>query len=208
MAPSMELRVAVLASGEGTNLQAILDDPVLRPHVVLVVSDRPEARALRRAEEVGVEALLLSPADHEGRLEYDRALREALESRAVDVIVLAGFMRILGPELVKAFPDRIVNVHPALLPAFPGTEAIAQALDWGSKVTGVTVHLVDEEVDHGPIVMQEAVSVEHDDDESTLAERIHAVEHRLLPAAIRALLEGRLQLQGRRVRIEEDDSGG
>ena len=157
-------RVAVLASGAGTNLQALLDDPVVGPWVVLAISDRAGAGALDRARGRSVEAVHIDPAAFGDRAAFDHALVEILRDRAIDLVALAGYMRIVGPELVGAFPDRILNVHPALLPAFPGTSAVADALAWGVKVTGVTVHLVDEEVDHGPVVFQEAIEVRPDDD--------------------------------------------
>jgi phosphoribosylglycinamide formyltransferase-1 len=194
-----EARLAVLASGGGTNLQALLDDPVVGPWVVVVVSDRRDAQALERARRRGVEAIVVDPAALAGRAAFDRAVLETLRQREVDVVALAGFMRIAGPELVRAFEGRMLNVHPALLPAFPGTTSVADALEWGVKVTGVTVHLVDEEVDHGPIVFQEAVEVRPDDDWDALEARVHQVEHRLLPAAVRALVEDRLVIRGRHV---------
>ena len=200
----MIARVAVLASGEGTNLQALLDHPVVGPWVVVVISDRADARALERARARGVEALHIDPTAFDGREAYDRALVELLRERDVDVVALAGYMRIAGPELVGAFEDRMVNVHPALLPAFPGTRAVADALAWGVRVTGVTVHLVDEEVDHGPVVFQEAIEVHPDDDWGSLEARVHEVEHRLLPAAVQALGEGRLLVEGRRVRVLQE----
>ncbi|MFB3739357.1 MAG: phosphoribosylglycinamide formyltransferase [Candidatus Velamenicoccus archaeovorus] len=199
----MDARLAVLASGEGTNLQALLDDPVVRRWLVLVVSDRGEARALVRARDAGVRAVWLDPAAHADRAALDLALRDLLRSERIDVVALAGYMRVLGPQVVRAFEGRILNVHPALLPAFPGTDSVRRALDWGVKVTGVTVHLVDEEVDHGPIVFQEAVPVQPEDDWDALEARIHGAEHRLLPAAIRALVEGRLKVEGRHVHVLE-----
>ena len=197
-------RVAVLASGAGTNLQALLDDPIVGPWVVLAISDRGDANALERARSRSVEAVHVDPASSADRAAFDHALVETLRERAIDLVVLAGYMRIAGPELVGAFRDRIVNVHPALLPAFPGTRAVADALAWGVKLTGVTVHLVDEEVDHGPVVFQEAVEVRPDDDRDALEERIHEVEHRLLPAAVRALGEGRVVVEGRTVRVLQE----
>jgi phosphoribosylglycinamide formyltransferase 1 len=194
----MEGRIAVLASGEGTNLQAILDDSVLRPLVVMVMSDRRAAGALRRAEHAGVRAEFLDPAAQPDRRAFDRALLDLLAVERIDVLALAGYMRILGAGVVAAFPGRILNVHPALLPSFPGATAVADALAWGAKVTGVTVHVVDEEVDHGPIVFQEAIPVVDDDDLDSLEARVHEVEHRLLPAALKALLEGRIRIEGRR----------
>lgn len=198
-----EGRLAVLASGEGTNLQAVLDDPVVGPWVVLVVSDREGAGALRRARERAVEAVFLDPKGYRGRDEFDRALLDTLLERSIEAVALAGFMRLVGPEIVRAFEGRMLNVHPALLPAFPGTSSVADALGWGVKVTGVTVHFVDEQVDHGPIVFQEAIPVLPDDDWDALEARVHEVEHRLLPAAVRALVEGRIRIDGRVVRVLE-----
>jgi phosphoribosylglycinamide formyltransferase-1 len=196
-------RVAVLASGSGTNLQALLDDPAVGPAVALVVSDRAEAKALDRARSSGVRAVHLDPKRHPSRRAHDAALLSLLRDEAIDVVCLAGYMRILGPEVVRAFWGRMLNVHPSLLPAFPGANAVHDALAWGVKVTGCTVHLVDEEVDHGPILAQEPVLVLEDDDEETLHARIQEVEHRLYPAVVRALLEGRARLDGRRVRVAE-----
>jgi phosphoribosylglycinamide formyltransferase-1 len=199
-----EARLAVLASGGGTNLQALLDDPVVGPWTVLVVSDRAEAHALERARSRGVEAVRIDPASHPDRRAFDRAVLDLLSAREIDLVALAGFMRIVGPELVRAFDGRMLNVHPALLPAFPGTTSVADALAWGVKVTGVTVHLVDDEVDHGPIVFQEALPVLPGDDWDALEARVHEVEHRLLPAAVRALAEGRIVVEGRVARVLEE----
>jgi phosphoribosylglycinamide formyltransferase-1 len=199
-----EARLAVLASGGGTNLQALLDDPVVGPWVVLVVSDRAGAHALERARSRGVEAVHVDPSASEDRAAFDRAVLDLLRAREIDLVALAGFMRIVGPELVRAFDGRMLNVHPALLPAFPGTTSVADALAWGVKVTGVTVHLVDDEVDHGPIVFQEALPVLPDDDWDALEARVHEVEHRLLPAAVRALAEGRIAVDGRVARVREE----
>jgi phosphoribosylglycinamide formyltransferase 1 len=195
-------RVAVLASGAGTNLQALLDDPIVGPRVVLVLSDRAGAGALERAESRGVPAVHLDPSGRSSS-EYDLATLEKLRDAEVDIVCLAGFMRILTPPIVRAFEGRMLNVHPSLLPAFPGAHAVRDALAWGAKVTGVTVHLVDEEVDHGPIVLQEPVPILEDDDEARLHARIQEVEHRLYPQAVRLLLEERLFIEGRRVRIRQ-----
>jgi phosphoribosylglycinamide formyltransferase-1 len=201
----MDASVAVLVSGSGTNLQALLDDPVVGPRVGLALSDRPGAGGLARAEARGVPTLVIDPSDHADRAGFTDAVRDALLERRMDTVVLAGFMRVLGPSFFPAFPDRVLNVHPALLPAFPGAHAVADALAWGAKVTGVTVHVVDEEVDHGPIVLQEAIEIHDDDDWDSLEARVHAVEHRLLPRAVTALLAGRLVVTGRRARITEED---
>lgn len=199
-----DARLAVLASGEGTNLQALLDDAVVGPWVALLASDRAGAGALERARARGVEAVFLDPKAHPDRAGFDHALLDLLRDRAIDVVALAGFMRLVGPNLVRAFDGRMLNVHPALLPAFPGTSSVADALAWGVKVTGVTVHFVDEQVDHGPIVFQEAIPVLPDDDWDTLEARVHEVEHRLFPAAVRALVEGRIRVDGRVVRVLEE----
>ncbi len=203
--PSVEARIAVLASGAGTNLQALLDDPHVGPQVALVVSDKPGAAALDRARARGVKAVVLEPSHYPSRDEFDRALTTLLEEEAIEFVLLAGYMRILGASTVQAFRDRILNVHPSLLPTFPGAYSIRDALAWGLKVTGATVHLVDEEVDHGPIVLQEPVLVLPDDDERSLHQRIQAVEHRLLPRAARFLVEGRLKVEGRLVHILGDE---
>jgi phosphoribosylglycinamide formyltransferase-1 len=201
----VDARLAVLASGTGTNLQALLDHPVVGPWIALVVSDREEARALARARERGVDAVFLDPGSVADRAAYDHELVALLRSRDVVFVVLAGFMRILGPEVIRAYPNRILNIHPALLPSFPGAHGIADAFEWGVKVTGVTVHLVDEEMDHGPIVSQEAVSVLPGDDLDALEARIHETEHRLYAPAVRALVEGRLKVEGRIVHVLEED---
>jgi phosphoribosylglycinamide formyltransferase-1 len=204
--PGVDARVAVLASGSGTNLQALLDHPAVGPCIVLVVSDRQEARALERARAKGVEALFVDPKAFPDRPSFDRAVLIALRERHVGFVVLAGFMRIVGPELVGAYAGRMLNLHPALLPSFPGAHGIRDALDWGVKITGVTVHLVDEETDHGPIVAQEAVPVLPEDDEDALATRIHEVEHRIYPQTVRALVEGRLEIEGRIVHVLEESA--
>lgn len=200
----MDGRVAVLASGGGTNLQALLDDPAVGPHVALVVSDRVDAPALERARSRAVETAHHDPAAFASRSDHDDALVALLRDRGIDVVVLAGYMRVVGPAVIDAFPDRVVNVHPALLPAFPGTHAVADALAYRTKVTGVTVHLVDEGVDTGPVILQEAVEIHDDDDWDSLEARVHDVEHRLLPRAVRALREDRLMREGRHVRIREE----
>ena len=192
------VEIAVLASGVGTNLQALLADPVVGRRVSLVVSDRADAGALERARIAGVRAVHLDPRAHPSRESHDLALRDLLVEAGIELVCLAGYMRILTPPLVRAFWGRMVNVHPSLLPAFPGARAVPEALAWGVKVTGVTVHLVDEEVDHGPILAQQAVPVFDDDDEPSLHRRIQEVEHRLYPATVRLLLDGTLRIEGRR----------
>ncbi len=201
----MGARIAVLVSGSGTNLQALFDDEAIAPRIAVVLSDRPGVAALDRAARHDVEAIVVEPSAYPDRDIYTDAVRDVLVERSVDTVVFAGFMRVLGASFFEAFPDRVLNVHPALLPSFPGAHAVADALAWGVRVTGVTVHLVDEQVDHGPIVQQEAIEVRDGDTWETLEPRIHAVEHRLLPAAVRALLDGRVVVEGRKVRIIEGE---
>jgi phosphoribosylglycinamide formyltransferase-1 len=196
-------RVAVLASGTGTNLQAILDE--VHGHdgieVACVASNKPGAMALRRASDAGIETAVFERSDHADRTARDRALGDWLEQRDPALIVLAGYMELLSPPFVQRFGDRIVNVHPALLPSFPGLDAIGQALDHGVKVTGVTVHYVDEGVDSGPIVLQRAVAVPEDRDRDALEVEIHRVEHELLPEAIRLIAAGRVNFDPSRPRV-------
>jgi len=194
-------RVAVLVSGSGTNLQALLDDPAIRPHIALALSDRPGVRALERAAMAGIETLVIEASGD--RVALSDAVADALTRRGIDLLVSAGYMRILGSPVVGRWRNRWLNVHPALLPSFPGMHAVRDALAAGVKVTGVTVHFVDEGVDSGPIVLQEAVEVRDDDDWDRLESRIHEVEHRLLPLAVRALLEDRIIVHDRSVTIME-----
>jgi phosphoribosylglycinamide formyltransferase-1 len=200
----VDARIAVLASGTGTNLQALLDDPHVGQWIVLVVSDKPGATALERARRRGLKAVVLEPGHYPSRTDFDHALTSLLEEEGIEFVLLAGYMRILGAETVGAYRERILNVHPSLLPAFPGGHAVREALAWGTKLTGATVHLVDEEVDHGPVVLQEAVPVDPSDDEASLHERIQQVEHRLYPEAARLLAEGRLKVEGRLVHILDE----
>ena len=198
----MSLRIGVLVSGRGSNLQAILDACV-RPgypaQVAVVISDRERALALERARTAGVEALWINPKDFADRESFDAELVRELTARGVGLMCHAGFMRILSPVYVRAFAGRALNIHPSLLPAFPGLHAQRQALDHGAKVAGATVHFVDEGMDSGPIVLQAAVAVEPNDTEETLSARILVQEHRLYPEAIRLFAEGRLRIEGRRV---------
>jgi len=198
------LTLGVLASGRGSNLQAILDaiEAGRCPaRVAVVVSDRATARALDRARRAGIDAVHIDPQAHVDRAAHDQAVLAVLTKHAVELVCLAGYMRLLTPAFVAAYRGRILNVHPALLPAFPGLHAQRQALEHGVKVAGATVHFVDEGVDSGPIVLQAAVPVREEDTEETLAARILAEEHRLYPEAIRLYAEGRLAIEGRRVRI-------
>lgn len=201
---SSKIKVGVLISGAGTNLQTIVDrseQGELDAEVVCVVSNRADAFGLQRARKHGIAALHLDHRAYSGRQEYDTALAEYLKSCNVDLVVLAGFMRIVTPVLLEAFPNRVMNIHPALLPSFPGLDAQKQALDYGAKISGCTVHFVDAGTDTGPIILQAAVPVLENDTVETLSERIHIEEHRLYPAAIQLFAEGRLTVEGRKVRI-------
>ena len=200
------LGVGVLASGRGSNLQALLDacaSPGYPARIAVVVSDREQAPALERAAAAGVSGVFVNPKDFGDRAAYDAVVADELRARGVGLVCLAGFMRLLSPAFVRAFHGRILNIHPSLLPAFPGLHAQRQALEHGVKVTGATVHLVDEGLDSGPIVLQAAVPVEPGDTEATLSARILVEEHRLYPAAVRLFAEGRLEVVGRRVIVKE-----
>lgn len=192
-------RIVVLVSGSGTNLQALLDDPSPDWSVVAVISDRPGVAALERADRAGIPAVVVPWSDFADRGEFSGAIASAAASFDPDLIVLAGFMRILDAGAIERFENRIINVHPSLLPAFKGGHAVRDALDYGVKTTGVTVHFVDEQLDHGPIIRQEPVEVLPGDDEATLHARIQQVEHRLLPEVVQSLALGRLEIVGRKV---------
>jgi phosphoribosylglycinamide formyltransferase-1 len=196
--------VGVLISGRGSNLQALLDASAaghLGGRVTVVISNVAGAAGLARAEKAGVPAVV---HDHRGRSreEHDRAMLGDLRAHGVELVCLAGYMRLLSPVLLEAYPGRVLNVHPSLLPAFPGLDAQRQAWEHGVKVSGATVHLVEPGLDTGPIVLQEAVPVLPSDTADDLAARILAAEHRLYPRAVRLLLEGRCRVEGRRVRVD------
>jgi phosphoribosylglycinamide formyltransferase-1 len=195
----VNINIAVLASGSGTNLQALIDAPDLDAEIALVVSDRPDAVALERARKAGIDAKVLPFGEFASRAEFGSAIEEAAEDAGAEALVLAGFMRVLDGGVVKAFQDRILNIHPSLLPAFPGAHAVDQALAHGVKITGVTVHFVDEEVDHGPIIAQRAVPVLSGDDRESLHARIQLEEHDLYPRVVSAFSRGEISVDGRRV---------
>jgi phosphoribosylglycinamide formyltransferase 1 len=201
-------RIAVLASGRGTNLQAILDRLHGRDgiEVACVASNKPDARALERAAQAGIETQVFERSSHPDRASRDVALADWLADRAIDLIVLAGYMELLSGEFVGRFRNRIVNVHPALLPSFPGLDAVGQALAHGARVTGVTVHLVDEGVDSGPIVLQQAIEVPYTRDRAQLEEEIHRVEHELLPEAIRLIAAGAVRIDPENPRVVHVDA--
>lgn len=198
------LQLGILISGRGSNMAAILQciaEGRLAARARVVISDREDAAGLVTARHFGVEALWLDPAAHTGRLAYQEAVTAALQERGVDTVALAGFMRLLRPPLLDAFPGRILNIHPSLLPAFKGLHAQQQALEYGVKVTGCSVHFVTAGMDAGPVVLQAAVPVAEDDTEDTLAARVLAQEHRIYPLALQLMAEARLAVCGRRVQI-------
>ncbi len=194
-----KMRVAVFVSGSGSNLQAIIDAGIPSIEIALVFSNNPDAYALKRAENHGIPTLVVNHRDFKSREEFEGEILKHLEPLGIELIVLAGFMRILSPVLVRAYANRMINLHPALLPSFPGIHAARQAIEAGVKFTGCTVHFVDEGVDSGPIILQAVVPVEDGDDEDSLLQKIHAEEHRIYPEAIRLISEGRIKIEGKRV---------
>ena len=206
----MPFRVAVLISGEGTNLQAILDTVHRRDdiEVVGVASSRRDAGGLERARRAGVETAVFEIGAYDDRGERDEALADWLDERGVQLVVLAGFMEVLGAGFIGRFRGRIVNVHPALLPAFPGVGAVEQALEHGVKVMGATVHFVDEGVDSGPIILQEAFELSYPSDIAAIEQRVHGIEHRLLPQAVRMIAAGKVHLDENNPRLVRIDGGG
>ncbi|MGH9254495.1 MAG: phosphoribosylglycinamide formyltransferase [Vicinamibacterales bacterium] len=196
----MNRRLGVLISGRGSNLQALVDatrDGRLEAAVVAVISNRPAAAGLERARQAGIEALVIDSRAWTSRDEYDRAIARELTARDVGLVCLGGYMRLVGPALLDAFPNAVLNVHPSLLPAFPGLDAQRQAVEHGVKVSGVTVHFVTLELDGGPIVLQRAVPVLDHDTRDTLADRILAEEHRAYPDAVKLVLDGGWRIDGR-----------
>jgi len=198
------MNIAILCSGSGTNLQAIIDSVrsgYIPAKIALVISDNKDAFALERARKAGIETLILDKKNFKTREDFDKEVIKNLKKKDVGLVVLAGFMRLLSPHFIKEFKFRIMNIHPALLPSFKGTHGIKDALEYGVKATGPTVHFVDGELDHGPIILQKTVEVKDDDTEETLLERVHKEEHKIYPEAIKLFVEGRLRIKGRRVKI-------
>jgi phosphoribosylglycinamide formyltransferase-1 len=198
-----KLQLGILASGSGSNLQAIIDrcnDGSLQAEVALVISNNPDAFALQRAAQAGIPHGCIDHRQFEQRADFEHAVVAKLRESRVELVVLAGFMRIIGDSFLQAFPQRIINIHPALLPAFPGLHVQQKALDYGAKFSGCTVHLVDGGVDTGPIIMQAVVPVYDDDSADDLAARILVEEHKIYPRAIQLFAEGRLKIEGRKVR--------
>jgi phosphoribosylglycinamide formyltransferase 1 len=199
-APSRR-RIGVLISGRGTNLQSLIDaiaEGTLNAEIGVVIANQPGAGGLDRARKAGIETLTITHRGWPSRDEFDRAIARELTSRSVELVCLAGFMRVIGPSLLEGFPNAVLNIHPSLLPSFPGVDAPGQALIHGVRVSGVTVHLVDNELDAGPIVLQQSVPVYDDDTRDVLAERILVEEHRIYPEAVRLVLAGGWRIEGRR----------
>ncbi len=198
------MNIAVFASGRGTNFSAILravKKGVIKVNLSLLVCDNPKAQVLGKARRAGVKSVLVKRGDFASKEEFEAKIIEYLKTEKIDLIVLAGFMRILGPAIIREYKGRIINIHPALLPSFKGAHAIKDAFDYGVKVTGVTVHFVDEEMDHGPIILQQAVRIEGNGTAEALEAKIHKVEHRLYPQAIKLFVEGKLKIEGRKVSL-------
>jgi len=201
---SEKLRLGVLISGSGTNLQAIIDESVagrLDAGVVVVVSNKEDAYGLVRAEKAGATAEWVDRAAYTTFAAYNERIRDVFVAHEVDVVIMAGYMRLLGSQVLDAFPNRVLNIHPAILPSFPGASGIRDAWEYGVKVAGVTVHFANEKFDDGPIIAQEAVVIESDDTIETLEEKIHRVEHRIYPMAIQWLAQGRIEIVDGKTKI-------
>ena len=198
-------KVAVFCSGFGSNLQAIINAVKrggIKADIAFVLSDKVDAFALVRARKAGIPFMCVDPDDFKDRPAYEKYVAGQLKKRNIDFVVLAGFLRIISPYFVRKFKNKIINIHPALLPSFKGVHGIRDAINYGVKVTGVTVHFVEEELDAGPVILQRAVNVRDDDTQDSLAQRIHKVEHRLYPLAVKLLVENRITVKGRKVRIK------
>ncbi len=200
---SKKTKVGVLVSGHGTNLQAIIDQKIESCEIAVVISNKPDVYALKRAQNSGIQAMVINHKDFESREEFEKKLIECLDEKGVELVVLAGFMRVLTPLFVRHYKNRIINIHPALLPSFPGVHAARQALEYGVKYSGCTVHFVDDGVDTGPIILQSVVQIDQGDTEDTLLEKIHTEEHRIFPEAVRLFCEGKIQIEGRTVKIKD-----
>jgi phosphoribosylglycinamide formyltransferase 1 len=198
------MRIGVLISGSGTNLQAIIDAceaGELEADIAVVVSNHEGARGLVRAKEHNIEGIFIDRGRYPSIRDYNAALRDIFRDKLVDVVVMAGYMRLLGKEVLDFFPNRVLNLHPALLPSFPGADGIKDAFEAGVKVTGVTVHFANENFDEGPIIAQEAVIIAEDDTIQTLEAKIHEAEHRIYPKVLQLFATGRIEIVGRKVRI-------
>jgi phosphoribosylglycinamide formyltransferase-1 len=201
------LTLGVLASGRGSNFQSIIDNiesGYLTAKIAVLITDNPDAYAIERARKHNIEALIIKPRDFDSKDAYYSHIAMELKQRGVELVILAGFMRVVGKALIDEYPNKIMNIHPALLPSFPGLHGQKQAVDYGVKISGCTVHFVDEGVDTGPIIIQAAVPAYHDDTEETLSERILKQEHKIFPYAIKLYSEGRISVEGRKVIIKGD----
>jgi phosphoribosylglycinamide formyltransferase-1 len=199
------MNIAVLCSGNGSNLQAIIDEAgrgYIPAKIALVVSDNARAFALERASKAGIKTLVLNAKDFASREKFDREIIKNLRAERIGLVALAGYMRILSGHFIKEYKNKIVNIHPSLLPSFKGTHGIKDALEYGVKVTGPTVHFVDEKLDHGPIILQKAIEVKDGDTEKSLLARVHREEHKIYPKAIKLFVEGKLKINGRRVTVK------
>jgi len=198
--------IACFASGRGTNFSAIIravKKGKIKANLSLLVTDNPKAGALARAKRAGIRVALVERKNFASKQDFEAKIMSSLEESKIDLIVMAGYMRMVGPELVGKYKGRILNIHPALLPSFKGTEGIKDAFEYGAKVTGVTVHFVDEEMDHGAIILQAAVKIEEGESLESLEKKIHKIEHKLYPEAIRLFVEGKIRIEGRRVCISD-----
>ncbi|RKY33297.1 MAG: phosphoribosylglycinamide formyltransferase [Candidatus Omnitrophota bacterium] len=198
------MNIAVFASGRGSNFAAIIravKKGKIKANLALLVSDNPKAKAIAKAKRAGIKIALVKRENFNDKKGYEDKIIEHLKENNIELIVLAGYMRLVSAEFVAQYKDKIINIHPALLPSFKGAHAIKDAFDYGVKVTGVTVHFVDEKMDHGAIILQKAVMVEEGDSEDSLERKIHKIEHQLYPKAIQLVAEGKLKLQGRKVKI-------
>ncbi len=208
LSPKERGKIAVFISGRGSNFKAIHDAILsgkINAEIVLVLSDKKDAPGLEIARQRNLETLFLNPKDFPSRQDYEKEVIKELKKRGVNLICLAGFMRILSPEFCREFKNRIMNIHPALLPSFPGLHVQKKALEWGVRYSGATVHFVTEEVDMGPIILQAVVPVFQNDTEESLSERILKEEHKIYPEAVRLFFEGRLEIRGRRVFIKDKE---
>ncbi|RMH80800.1 MAG: phosphoribosylglycinamide formyltransferase [Acidobacteria bacterium] len=204
------MNLGVLVSGRGSNLQALIDaveSGKLKARISLVISDRDGVLAIDRCRRHGINYRVIKRKDFESKSYFERAMAESLKESGVELLILAGFMRVLSEEFIRAFPMRIINIHPSLIPAFQGLRAQKQAIDYGAKLTGCTVHFVTEELDNGPVIVQACVPVLPKDTEESLSERILAYEHRILPQAVKWICEGRIRIEGRNVVVESAKYG-
>jgi phosphoribosylglycinamide formyltransferase-1 len=199
------MRVGVLVSGRGSNLQALINaynEGKIKGEIALVISDNPQAYAIERCKRHGIEYAVVERREFKSKLEFERRMVELLKEKGVELVVLAGFMRVLSGEFLKVFPMRVINIHPSLIPAFQGLHAQRQALEYGVKLTGCTVHFVSEELDNGPVIIQACVPVLPQDTEESLSQRILELEHKILPQAVKWLSEGRVEVEGRRIVVK------